>query len=91
MPIAIVEEIIIAFCSLVMITAIMVVIYFGLKGLNIACRLGHHQPSLSEMSYNFETREISVHCKVCQKVVYKVKSEDQLTDKQWLGFKQIFE
>ena len=57
----------------------------------ILCWFGYHRPDLSEMSYNLETREISVHCKVCQKVVFKVKSEDQLTDEQWIWFKKIFE
>lgn len=85
------ENIILVVGSLVGVIAIGVTIYFGLKGLNILCRLRYHRPRLSEMSYNFETREISVHCKVCQKVAYKVKSENQLTDKQWLFFKQIFE
>ncbi len=84
---AIIEKVILTLSLLV----IMVAIYFGLKRLNIVCRLGFHRPDLSEMSYDFETREISIHCKVCQKVAYKVKSEDQLTDEQWLWFKQIFE
>ena len=83
--ITVVKEIILAISSLIVVMAIMVVIYFGLKGLDIACRLGYHRPSLNEMSYNFETREVSVHCKVCQKVAYKVKTEDELTDEQWLG------
>ncbi len=59
--------------------------------MSIICWLGYHRPDLSEMSYSFETREISVHCKGCQKVAFKIKTEGQLTDEQWLWFKQIFE
>ena len=88
---ALIENTVLVVGSLVGAIAIGVIIYFGLKGLNISCRLGYHRPSLGEISYNFETREISIHCKVCQKVAYKVKSENQLTDEQWLFFKQIFE
>lgn len=86
-----IENIILVVCPLVGAIALGVALYFGPKELKPLCRLGYHRPSLSEMSYNFETREISVHCKVCQKVVQKVKSENQLTDEQWLFFKQIFE
>ena len=86
-----IENIILVAASLVGAIAIGVTIYFGLNRLNILCRLGYHRPDLSEMSYNFETREISVYCKVCQKEAYKVESENQLTDEQWLFFKQIFE
>jgi len=59
--------------------------------MNILCWLGYHQVSLREVSYNFETREISFHCKNCQKVLYKVKHETELTDEQYFWFKQIFE
>ena len=68
-----------------------ITVYYGIGKQNILCHFGHHRPDLSEMSYNFETREISIHCKVCQKVAYKVKSEDQLTDEQWCWFRKIFE
>ncbi|KKL08936.1 hypothetical protein LCGC14_2570880 [marine sediment metagenome] len=86
-----IENIILVVGSLVGAIAIGLLSYFGLKEFNISCRLGYHRPVLSEMSYNFETREISVHCLVCQKVVYEVKSEDHLTDEQWMWFKKIFE
>ncbi len=94
MDISIIENIILTVGLLVGAIAILLIIYFGIFGykeFNISCRLGLHHAVLSEMSYNFKTREISVHCLGCQKVMYKVKSEDQLTDKQWMWFKKIFE
>jgi len=57
----------------------------------LLCWLGYHRVSSSEISYSFDTREISFHCKGCQKPIYKVKNEMQLTDEQYMWFKRIFE
>ncbi|KKL63595.1 hypothetical protein LCGC14_2173550 [marine sediment metagenome] len=55
------------------------------------CLFGLHTFSVSEVSYNFETREISSHCKYCQKVIHTIKHETDLTDEQYYWFKKIFE
>ncbi len=59
--------------------------------MNILCLLGFHRKSPSELSYNFTTREISLHCKGCQRVIGTVKHETQLNDEQYYWFKKIFE
>lgn len=59
--------------------------------MNILCILGYHRTSPDELSYNPATREISLHCKGCQKVVRKVEHETDLTDEQYVWFKRIFE
>ena len=61
------------------------------KPKDILCWLGYHRTSLSEISYDFDTRVISLHCKGCQKVLGKVKHETELTDEQYVWFKRIFE
>ena len=86
----IIEKIIMGVALLVGAIAVGITFYFMLKGMNIFCWLSYHRVSPSEISYNFLTKEISFHCKVCQKVLYKVKSETQLTDEQYHWFKQIF-
>ena len=57
----------------------------------LLCWLGYHQTSPSELSYNFATREISLHCKNCQRVIDKVEHETKLSDEQYYWFKRIFE
>ena len=56
-----------------------------------ACWLGFHMVGVGEISYNFETREITLHCKNCQKAIDKIENEHQLTDGQYHWFKKIFE
>lgn len=55
------------------------------------CWLGFHQLSPGELSYDPDTKEISLHCKSCQKAIGKVENERQLTDEQYTYFKLIFE
>lgn len=59
--------------------------------MGILCWLGWHRKSPSEISYNFDTKIINLHCKSCQKIIDKIESETQLTDEQYYWFKQIFE
>ena len=58
---------------------------------DLFCYFGLHYGSPCEVSYNYDTKVISLHCKGCQKVIHTIKHETELTDEQYYWFKKIFE
>lgn len=55
------------------------------------CWLLGHKEGKWEMSWDCDTRKITIHCSRCQKPIREVEHETQLTDKEYEGFVKIFQ